>query len=71
MYSESTPLALPAMSPSSNSHQSGALITEIERYLSVVECFRGEGCEPRWAREDAPPIAASSDAHELAPGSER
>jgi hypothetical protein len=71
MYSESAQLALSAMSPSSNSHQSGPLITEIERYLSVVECFRGEGCEPRWAREDSPPIAGTSDARELAPGSER
>jgi hypothetical protein len=26
-----------------------ALISEIRRYLAVVEVFRGEGCEPRWA----------------------
>jgi len=24
------------------------LISEIRRYLAVVEVFRGEGCEPRW-----------------------
>lgn len=26
-----------------------ALIDEIRRYLDVVELFRAEGCEPRWA----------------------
>jgi hypothetical protein len=25
------------------------LINEIQRYLEVVEVFRAEGCEPRWA----------------------
>jgi hypothetical protein len=25
-----------------------ALISEIRRYLAVVDLFRGEGCEPRW-----------------------
>jgi len=24
------------------------LISEIERYLAAVECFRRLGCEPRW-----------------------
>ena len=71
VYSERQELALPVMSPSRDPHQGGALILEIERYLSVVEIFRGEGCEPRWAREDSPPIAGTSDARELAPGSER
>jgi hypothetical protein len=26
-----------------------ALISEIRRYLAVVEAFRGEGCEPCWS----------------------
>jgi hypothetical protein len=26
-----------------------ALISEIRRYLAVVEVFRGEGCEPCWS----------------------
>ena len=26
-----------------------ALISEIRRYLAVVDVFRVEGCEPRWA----------------------
>ena len=67
VYSESAQLALSAMSPSSNSHQSGPLITEIERYLSVVEIFRGEGCEPRWAPEDVPQFTVASDVREPAP----
>ena len=28
-----------------------ALIPEIERYLTAVEAFRAEGCEPRWRAE--------------------
>jgi hypothetical protein len=31
------------------------LAEEAQRYLAVVEFFRREGCEPRWAREAAPP----------------
>lgn len=27
------------------------LITEIERYLTAVEAFRTQGCEPRWRAE--------------------
>jgi hypothetical protein len=26
-----------------------ALLKEIRRYLDVVDVFRAEGCEPRWA----------------------
>ena len=25
------------------------LVSEIRRYLEVVDVFRAEGCEPRWA----------------------
>jgi hypothetical protein len=28
-----------------------ALIVEIQAYLSVVDAFRREGCEPRWRLE--------------------
>ena len=28
-----------------------ALLTEIEAYLSVVDAFRREGCEPCWRLE--------------------
>lgn len=28
-----------------------ALIAEIEAYLSAVDAFRREGCEPRWQLE--------------------
>jgi predicted CoA-binding protein len=30
-----------------------ALIAEIERYLDVVDVFRGEGYEPRWCDDCA------------------
>jgi hypothetical protein len=30
------------------------LMNEIQSYLGVVECFRSEGCEPRWSCEVAP-----------------
>ena len=68
VYSERQELALPVMSPSRDPHQGGALILEIERYLSVVEIFRGEGCEPRWAPEDVPQFTVASDLREPAPG---
>jgi len=71
MYSGSPERALPAMSPSRDPHQGRALILEIERYLSVVECFRGEGCEPHWAREDAEPFTVAPEAIEPAPGLSR
>jgi len=43
-----------------------ALVPEIERYLSIVEYFRGEGCEPHWSSEAwadvrAVPAASAAD----------
>ncbi len=29
----------------------GEVVSEIERYLAVVDLFREEGCEPVWADE--------------------
>jgi hypothetical protein len=30
------------------------LVAEVERYLSTVDAFRREGCEPSWRRESPP-----------------
>ncbi len=34
------------------------LIDEAELYLSVVDSFRREGCEPRWLPEDRAAVCA-------------
>jgi hypothetical protein len=68
MYSESPELALLVMSSSRDPHRGLDLISEIERYLRVVETFRREGCEPHWAREEARSFPIASEAHEPAPG---
>jgi hypothetical protein len=44
--------------PDTNSSNIEPLLEEIERYLSAVELFRAEGCEPRWA-DDWPFIGAT------------
>jgi hypothetical protein len=32
------------------------LAAEAQRYLTVVEAFRREGCEPRWVAEPTAPV---------------
>lgn len=34
--------------------ESSILISEVERYLGVVEYFRAEGCELQWTAEPTP-----------------
>ena len=50
------------MSPSTGIDAVETLVPEIERYLRIVEYFRSEGCEPHWAREDAPSVWSTAEA---------
>jgi hypothetical protein len=38
--------------------QENGLIDEVALYLGVVDSFRREGCEPRWAPEDRAAVCA-------------
>lgn len=43
------------MGPIQITEQPNTLLEEIEQYLTVVEWFRAEGIEPRFARDEARP----------------
>jgi hypothetical protein len=51
VYLESREPALPSMTNTAEADPIELLVPEVERYLSIVQYFRTQGCEPHWSGE--------------------